>query len=160
MNANFQDRKGSGARTPLLRRAQSYWDEKRAGRTMPSRSDIDPLDIPDLLPCVNLIDIVPPDGRLLVRLVGTEICARFGTDYTGRFLDEIDFGDVTEKILADYGQAASSGQPYYTAHRFRKSDRDFYYSIERAIFPLSSDGKVADKLLAVLDFEAIDEFEC
>ena len=144
----------------MLRRARAYWDEKRAGRAMPSRADIDPVDIPDLLPFVILIDIMPPGRRLRVRLAGTEICNRFGMDYTGLFLDEIDFGDVREKILADYGRAARSSVPYFTAHRFRKSDRDFYYNIERGIFPLSSDGRRPDKLLAVLDFEPTDEFEC
>lgn len=144
----------------MLRRAQAYWDERRGGRAMPSRADIDPVDIPDLLPFVILIDIVPPDGRLRIRLAGTEVCNRFGMDYTGQFLDDIDFSDVREKILADYGHATQANEPYFTAHRFRKSDHDFYYNIERGIFPLSSDGSNPDKLLAVLDFEPTDEFEC
>jgi len=160
MPGNRDELRPDTPRTLVLCRAQAYWEEKRAGRAMPSRADLDPVDIPDLLPFIILIDIVPPESRLRIRLAGTEVCNRFGMDYTGRFLDEIDFGDVREKILADYGHAARSSAPCFTAHRFRKSDRDFYYNIERGIFPLSSDGEKPDKLLAVLDFEPTDEYEC
>jgi hypothetical protein len=32
---------------PKVRRMYEYWLAKRAGRRMPSRSDIDPLELPD-----------------------------------------------------------------------------------------------------------------
>src|SRR5215510_5770444 len=37
-----------------------YWREKRGARSMPARSDIDPIDMPPrLLPFINLVDVVP-----------------------------------------------------------------------------------------------------
>jgi hypothetical protein len=43
-----------------LRVAYAYWEAKRDGRLMPSRSDIDPTDIPKLLPYVTLIEVLSP----------------------------------------------------------------------------------------------------
>jgi hypothetical protein len=51
-----------------------YWLGKGrgAGKAMPARADIDPLDIPALLANVFLIDVVPGNPRRFrFRLVGT-----------------------------------------------------------------------------------------
>jgi hypothetical protein len=48
---------------PLLRRLADYWLSRRAGRLMPSRGDIDPLDIPWALPHLFLIDCIADAGR-------------------------------------------------------------------------------------------------
>lgn len=136
----------------LLGRAHAYWDRKCGGRAMPSRADIDPAEITDLLPNIILFDIVQPEGRLQIRLMGTELCMQFGADFTGRFLDEIDFGETTGKILKDYADAAKRAEPSLTECRFRRADMNVYYNSRRGIFPLSSDGVTVDKLMAVLDF--------
>ena len=48
---------------PKLRRLADYWLSRRAGRVMPARRDIDPLDIPWALPMVFLVDCVTDAGR-------------------------------------------------------------------------------------------------
>jgi hypothetical protein len=50
--------------SPLQQRALAYWESKRRGRAMPSRKDIEPTEIPDLLANVVLVDVLqdPPDG--------------------------------------------------------------------------------------------------
>jgi hypothetical protein len=45
-----------------LLRAHSYWREKSAGRPFPDRRDIDPVEIPDLLPFIVLWDVLPEGG--------------------------------------------------------------------------------------------------
>jgi hypothetical protein len=122
---------------------------------MPSRSDIDPVDIPRLLSNTILIDIVPPRKRLRVRLVGTEVVRRFRGDYTGEWLDEIDFGKQTHKILNDYSYAAIFPKPLFSDHKFRNLI-DWLTDIERVILPLSDDGNSPNMLFAVLDFEISD----
>lgn len=61
-----------------------YWVAKCCGRAMPRRSDIDPSDIPSLLPHVLIAEIHRP-LRFRLRLVGTAICRRWGEDPTGRW---------------------------------------------------------------------------
>jgi PAS domain len=43
---------------PLLQRLYDYWDEKRRARAMPSRADIDPLEMAFILGYVSLVDVL------------------------------------------------------------------------------------------------------
>ena len=72
-----------------LRALFGYWREKRGDGTMPARADLDPLEIPTLLPIVGLVDVLDGGARFRYRLVGTEIVDVDGHDATGRFLDEV-----------------------------------------------------------------------
>src|SRR3546814_19599704 len=56
-----------------LQRLFDYWDRIRGERAMPSRVDIDPTDIPDLLPDVALFDVEWEPLALRYRLVGTAV---------------------------------------------------------------------------------------
>src|SRR5690349_16148090 len=59
---------------PRLRQAFDYWESKRAGRTMPARRDLDPVDIPALLSWLMLIDVIrKPTLDFRYRLIGNEI---------------------------------------------------------------------------------------
>jgi hypothetical protein len=52
-----------------LRKALAYWLRKCGERHMPRRADIDPVEMPELLPYVRLADVVAP-GQYRYRLVG------------------------------------------------------------------------------------------
>jgi hypothetical protein len=79
----------SGLRAERLRTAYGYWQGKRQGRLMPSRSDIDPVEIPALLPYVMLIDVVPEPLDFRYRLIGTAARNIMRRDYTGLLFSEI-----------------------------------------------------------------------
>lgn len=139
------------AQSPLLHEVHAYWRAKCGDRAMPARADLDPIDIPELLPNLILIDVIPPSGRLRVRLVGTWIVNQFGRDYTGRYLDEIDFGEAQDEIVREYSAAAAAAYPVCSDHRYRNLGGQIY-DIERLILPLSEDGERVSMLLIVLDF--------
>ena len=54
-----------------LEEAYRYWQRKAATRAMPCRADIDPTEIPKLLPDVMLVDVLP-GGRYRYRLRRTD----------------------------------------------------------------------------------------
>ena len=139
------------ARSTLIREIHRYWADKCDGRAMPARTDLDPLDIPKLLPNIILIDVVPPDDRLKVRLIGTWIVHMFDRDYTGEFLDELDFGEAGQEIVQEYSEAVHAAEPICSDHRSRTLAGKFY-DIERVILPLSNDGVRVTMLLIALDF--------
>src|SRR5258706_6731263 len=58
-----------------------YWLAKRGSCTMPARSDINPADIPALLPYLGLVNKV--DDQFRHRLVGTAVAQEIGHDPTG-----------------------------------------------------------------------------
>ena len=61
-----------------------YWLAKRGSRAMPARSDLNPCDVPALLPYLGLVNKV--DGQFRWRLVGTAVTQEFGHDPTGSIL--------------------------------------------------------------------------
>ena len=62
---------------PALFRILDYWRGKRAGRVMPSKADIDPLEIPWALSRIFLASYSPEDG-FRYRLAGAEVANVFG----------------------------------------------------------------------------------
>ena len=71
-----------------LRRLYGYWDEKRAGRRFPARSDIEPMDLNYILGRLNLIDVLHDLLRFRYRLQGSMLVRHTGFEMTGKFLDE------------------------------------------------------------------------
>ena len=57
-----------------------YWLAKRADRRMPARRDLDPCDIPKLLPYVMIVE--KADDRFRWRLVGSAVAREAGRDLT------------------------------------------------------------------------------
>jgi hypothetical protein len=62
-----------------------HWLGKTNGRVMPARGDIDPVEIPKVLPHMALVH--KPDGQYRFRLVGTNISEMIGRDLTGAPVD-------------------------------------------------------------------------
>jgi hypothetical protein len=71
-----------------LQSALDYWRRQSAGKPMPRRADIDPIDIPRLLRDLMLVEVLP-SGRYRYRLIGTENAEAHGLNATGRYLDEV-----------------------------------------------------------------------
>lgn len=101
---------------PRLAALFAYWDGKRAGRAMPTRADIDPIEMQAWLGNLLLIDVTD-DGRFVYRLYGTKFVDSFGLDMTGRSVDELP-AEQRERVRSDYEAVRASGQPrarLYTA---------------------------------------------
>lgn len=79
---------------PLLAAVYDFYLVRRGMRPMPSRADIDPLDMPRfVLPYLTLLNVVDGGSRFRWRLAGTEVVSHFGRDATGRFGEDILTGD-------------------------------------------------------------------
>ena len=102
------------------RRALAYWRSKAREGRLPGRPDIDPLEVPDLLPWLTPIDAIwaeVEDGqgkrlRLRCRLIGTEVVTRFGRDITGLYAEEAYSGDYLAQALETYGAIIESRRPH------------------------------------------------
>jgi hypothetical protein len=136
---------------PLLAELYQYWSERRAGRSLPARADIDPVDIPHLLPHIALTEIVsPPDGdepRFRYRLAGTEIEERFGCPLTNRFLDELKEGDYLTYIQSLYRKLMTGMAPVYAESSFEAGDSNTLIA-KRLMLPLSDDQDTVNMVLS------------
>lgn len=139
----------SGALSALY----GYWDRLRGSRKVPARSEIDPVDIPPLLPHIYLIDIEGGDDlSFRVRLMGTHLVQVFAKDYAGHLLREIDLDDHMQLILAEYKEVAETMEPLCSRHNFiNHAGRPFDY--ERLLLPLSADGEVVNHLFGGMTFK-------
>lgn len=96
-----------------VRAIYRYWHGKRNGRLMPSRRDVDPLEMKSWLAHVMLVDVAPSEPRYVYRLVGTGEVTQRRRDPTGRPVSEAFFAETAEEALACYETVAQSCKPYF-----------------------------------------------
>jgi hypothetical protein len=136
---------------PILAEALAYWQRKRGSRSMPPRRDIDPVEIPKLLPHIELVQIMP-DGRSRFRLVGTLLVKAFGRDYTRRYADELFDGPRGETIVAQHRTVCVAGHPIFTRSRYLTEKRTDLIA-NRLSLPLSDNDLDVNMILAVLTLQ-------
>ena len=129
--------------SPVLLDLYAYWDGKRAGRPMPSRADLDPLEFREALGHVFLID-VEPGPRFRYRLTGTIMTERTGYDLVGRYVDDIPVASTRDFIDAHYRQVLAARAPVRAVSVRDVQKRTWRYEI--LSMPLSTDGAVIDML--------------
>ena len=117
---------------------------------MPSRLDIDPVEIPALLPYVMLIDVVKP-LNFRYRLIGTEARSIMRRNYTGQLFSEID-GKGESSLLWQGCESVVRGKqplslspPYVGADTLKKC--------ENVLLPLSDNRVDVTMILKVISFE-------
>ncbi|RED54282.1 PAS domain-containing protein [Aestuariispira insulae] len=113
---------------------------------MPSRSDIDPLDIPDLLPGICLLDVEAldrPACKVRFRLAGTRIRDMVGHDVTGKFIDDVFDPPTVEMMAANYQWIAERLEPHYD-RRTKQLSEVTTAVYERILAPLGEEGKKPD----------------
>lgn len=119
-----------------LRALLRYWTEKSAGRAMPFRHQIEPTEIPGLLPIALLADVTPAGARM--RLLGSEATNAYGRETRGAAIAEIQFGDFTVPWLDAFFRVIQSAQPAIAAGTYRRGDE--LCRIETVLTPLTEDG--------------------
>jgi PAS domain len=138
--------------SPRLREAYAYWNAKRRNKLMPSRSDIDPVEIPPLLPYVFLIDVVREPLDFRYQLIGTQACDIMRGDFTGQFFSKIPgkgkgtaLWQGCDAVLSSKA-AMSWDIPYVGPERFLRSYKN-------VLLPLSNDGVNVTMIFKVISFE-------
>lgn len=129
----------------------AYWRGKRGNRRMPARADIDPADMPKLLPGIVLVDVVSDERRYVYRLVGTGEVEVRGFDPTGKSVAQAFFGPTVEDALSCYDRVVETKAPFLDPVPFL-STNGRYVSWETLFLPLSADGTTVDKILAFSHF--------
>lgn len=132
---------------PLLAELYAYWTAKRRGRFAPARADIDPIEIPRLLPHLMLVDVLDGGARFRYRLAGTEIESRFGCSMVGRHVDEMMRGRYSDYIHGLYRDLLATRRALYSESAYGGGDGSPLYT-RRLMLPLSGDGRAVDMVLA------------
>jgi len=129
-----------------------YWRGRLQGRRCPRKRDIDPIDIPRLLPYLVLFEVAgasPSDYR--IRLAGTEVERMNGMRLTGLTLAEIMYRTQTDIDLSEYALTVRHGMPRLSDGRLVYAGRD-HIAFDRLFLPLSEDERTVTHLLAIFDY--------
>jgi hypothetical protein len=113
-----------------------HWLGKTNGRVMPAHRDIDPVDIPKVLPRMALVH--KPDGQYRFRLVGTNITEMIGRDLTGAPVDS-HAGNAGAPLEGLAERVFTTARPVFVTGFF-KTRLDAIQNVSALFLPLSDDG--------------------
>ena len=134
---------------PALQALFDYWVRIRGQRPMPSRADLDPVEISaPLLPHVTLQDVVFDQGRrrYRYRLIGAVLEQALGAYPLHRFVDEMvpSKAGYRDFVLGIYDDMIDTRRPVYCKSVFALATHTRPVLTKRLTMPLSSDGETVD----------------
>lgn len=135
---------------PKIEALYAYWRSIHpAGGGLPGRQHFDPIDIPELLPNLWMIDVFRAPLRFRFRLIGTEIVKFSGRDVTGLWLDEFFENYRESEAFRFHRRVAESGRPAYRRGGLLFDPAGSRLDAERLYLPLAQDGRTVDILLVM-----------
>lgn len=137
---------------PILIHLLDYWRAKRAGRLMPSRADIDPVELRGLVQHVMLYDVVEPGRLYRIRLAGQAIVDFVGVNNTGKLVEETLPPAAAIRMIEILTSVVTNRAPRFRAGYAHWHERKSYRKFEACFLPLSADDHTVDKIFAGMTF--------
>jgi hypothetical protein len=134
----------------VLLSLRDYWLAIKGDRPLPERSDLEPSDIPRLLPYLALTEVHHQPLRFRYRLVGTRITEMAGRDATGRWLDEDLYGDNTDRMLWAFRRCVSEKSPVAVREQVQFADKEWII-VEVLMLPLGRPDREIELILSAVD---------
>ncbi|MEO0680226.1 MAG: PAS domain-containing protein [Pseudomonadota bacterium] len=132
----------------------SYWDELRAGRDAPSRSEIDPRRIAGALETMFILEALN-DGQLRIRLAGTALCEMLGMEARGLMVETLMVEDQAHE--APMVAARALERPGPVVMRVRAVDAEGRDWVGEALFlPLRSELGELSRVIGCVNFLGAD----
>ena len=130
---------------PGLSRLYAYWDGKRGNRRFPSRKDLDPVDIPTLLPGMFLVDVRRDPFDLFFRLAGTVLSVCYGSDVTGARLIDLN-GSQTLELYRRAADTVRTAEPILVSGVLQ-TPAEIYRRADHLLLPLGESVDRVDMLV-------------
>lgn len=138
---------GTMLRSAELARLFTYWNRMRGGRLMPSREDVDPAALRDVLPHIFMTDVEREPLRFRYRLIGTYVTAISGRDITGRYADEKIFPQSLDDVVGPYRMAVENRAPIGKYGQARWVPNRPWVRVETLLLPLGRTDAEVDILI-------------
>jgi hypothetical protein len=136
----------------VIDQARAYWERVRGTRAMPRRSDLDPVDIPRLLPFVMLVDVLADPLDFRFRLIGSAIQAIIARNYVGRRFSELPHMVKGNMIWAEYETVVSRHRPVAAILDYVGVDR-YVQGVRHCLMPLSKDDRDVNMIFAAVEID-------
>ncbi|MGQ9368420.1 PAS domain-containing protein [Azospirillum sp. ST 5-10] len=136
----------------LIEAAWSHWERMAAGRAMPSRADLDPVDVPRLLPFTILVEVLRDPLDFRYRLLGTELDRIVAGNFKGRRFSEIPRIGRGGQIWRDHAAVVETRRPLRATVRYIGDDAHVR-GLAHGLFPLSNDGESVTMIWCVAQID-------
>ena len=137
---------------PTVAAIFAYWDSKRGARRMPSRADLDPVDLRSLVNNIALYDVVEPGPRYRVRLVGSDIAEFDGRNATGEWVGAGKPLQLVAQITGMLTDIVASRAPRFRSGLVYWNRDKSYRCFESCFLPLSPDDRAVNMILNAVSF--------
>ena len=117
---------------------------------MPRRCDVDPAEIPRLLPFVMLVEVLEKPLDFRFRLVGTEIDAITAVGLRGQRFSESPHLGPSSNVWNDYVSVATTHRPLTGKVDYVGADRHVR-AIRHCLMPLSDDGERVNMVFVAVE---------
>lgn len=138
-------------KSDAVRKGYEYWASKRPEGGPPSRADIEPTEMPALLPHVILLDVKPEPRDYRYRLIGTLITKHLSRDWTGTWMSEIEHQRKPSTIWTNCDRVIDTRMPFH-AHTPYVGPHQNFLAAEDVILPLRADDGTINMLLVFADY--------
>lgn len=135
----------------ILRTMYEYWVDKSRGRPLPDRTDLDPSEIPGILPYLSIVEVVGNEPRYRYRLLGTSVVEAIGFNPTNLFVDDVFAEDDAEFLTGLLSEVRVKLQPLYAASAFKSGE--YGMSTERLLLPFSLGEARTNQIVVVQTFD-------
>jgi hypothetical protein len=137
---------------PNFRFCWDYWARKCCGEKFPDRSDIDPLEVTQLLSAIAIVDVERDPLRFWYRLTGENISRIHGAKLSKHYVDEIKPKIFSDTAHNDLAELVSSKEPQFVELNFENREKvKRSYRVLR--LPLSQCDLI-DHILVWTDYQA------
>lgn len=135
----------------IVRAALAYWRSKRRGDGPPFRADLEPAEIPRLLPHLILEEVRRDPWDFRYRLVGTSVREHSRSDWTGKWASDMPGQDEASAVYRVARWAAETGRPVIYRPPYVGPHKEFKHC-EAAVMPWADAEGVVDRVLVAVDF--------
>jgi hypothetical protein len=139
-----------------LRRLYEYWVEKRGDRRAPTRADINPTEIPDLLGYVNIFEVQENPRDFKVQLNGTEVTRMMGQEITGKWCSDVISGEDAERCKQAFNICVDEWTPAIVETSLAFCGKSHAAQTFLAL-PLSADGQEVDMMITVHSYHFLEK---
>ena len=138
-------------RDPIIREGFDYWCSKGWPARIPSRADIDPMEIPKLLPNVILLDVQAAPEDFRYRLIGTGVVHHLAEDLTGKWMSSLPHQRPPSRIWESCQKVVETGCPFLSSIPYVGPHAEYLYG-EDIILPLAGENAQIDILLVFVAY--------
>lgn len=144
------------AQSEKARKLFEYWQRLKRNGQPGARTAFDPTEVPGLLSSLLLGDIEADPFRVYFRLVGTRVAAFSRLDFSGRYLDALDYKGRNSVEWHDcYRYVHATQKAVLGINRVSWPD-EALVEYEFAVLPLAREGDPAGSFIAIEVYDLLD----